>query len=120
MPLDGRIEKRVPMVVGAYLIGFEEQPVAEKVLTENVSTRGARVVAKRCWRPGEHVRIVPLSDESKFPAKVVYCRGLSSGLFCLGLEFGVGSIKWGEGLWRSAPYENARIAMHLGLESRQT
>ena len=120
MPLEGRIEKRVPMVVGAYLIGFDEQPIAEKVLTENVCPHGARVVAKRRWQPGEQLRIVPLSDESKFPAKVVYCQGLSSGFFSLGLEFGVGSIKWGEGPWRSAPYENARIAMHLGLESRQT
>lgn len=120
MLLDGRIEKRVPMMVGAYLIGFEEQPIAEKVLTENVSPHGARVVARRCWRPGEQLRIVPLSDEPNLPAKVVYCRGLSSGLFCLGLEFGVGSIRWGEGPWRSTPYENARIAMHLGLESRQT
>ena len=102
------------------MIGFEKQPPAEKVLTENVSPHGARVVTKRRWRPGEQLWIVPLSDQSKSPAKVVYCRGLSSGLFCLGLEFCVGSIKWGEGPWRSAPYENARIAMHLGLESRQT
>lgn len=117
--LDGRIEKRVPMVVAA-LVSFEEQPVTEKVLTENVSPHGARVVAKRLWPPGQQLWIAPLSDKSESPAKVVYCHGLSSGLFCLGLEFGAGSIKWGEDPWRSAPHENASIGMHLGLESRQT
>jgi hypothetical protein len=118
--LDGRIEKRVPMAVAAYLVSFEEQPVAEKVLTENVSPHGARVVVKRHWPAGQQLRMAPLSDKSEWPAKVVYCQGLSSGLFCLGLEFGVGSIKWGEGPWRSVQYENARIAMHLGSESSQT
>jgi hypothetical protein len=120
MPLDGRIEKRAPMVVAAYLVGFEKQPVTERVLTESVSPHGARVVAKRRWALGQQLRVAPLSGKSESLAKIVYCQGLSSGLFCLGLDFGVGSIKWGEGPWRSVPYENARIAMHLGLEPRQT
>jgi hypothetical protein len=69
----------------------------KKVLTENVSPHRARVVAKRRWPPGQQLRMAPLSDKSEWPMKVVYCRGLSSGLFCLVLEFGVGSIKWPEG-----------------------
>jgi hypothetical protein len=117
--LDGGIEKHVPTAVAAYLVSFEEQPVTEKMLTENVSPHGARVVAKRRWPPGQQLWIAPLSDKSESPAKVVYCHWLSSGLFCLGLEFGAGSIKWGEGPWRSAPHENARIAMDLGLDSIQ-
>jgi hypothetical protein len=41
--LDGRIEKRVPMMVAASLVSFQEQMVTEEVLTENVSPHGARV-----------------------------------------------------------------------------
>jgi hypothetical protein len=115
MPLDGRIEKRVPMVVAAYLVSYEEQPVTEKVLTENVSPHGARVVAERRWPPGQRLRIAPLSDKYESYAKVVYCQALSSGLSCLGLEFGVDAIRWGESAWRSTPYENASIATRLGM-----
>jgi hypothetical protein len=117
--LDGRIEKRVPMALATYLISFEEQPVIEKVLTENVSHHAARVVAKRRWPPGQQLWIAPLSDKPESPAKVVYCHGLSSGLFCLGLEFGAGLIKWGEGPWRSTPYENTHGYICLDLKERQ-
>jgi hypothetical protein len=94
MPLHGRIEKRVPMVVPAYLVSVEERFVTERVLMENVSPHGARVVAKQCWQPGEQPRLVPLLGESASPARVVYCQGPTNGHFYLGLEFWACSIKW--------------------------
>jgi hypothetical protein len=72
MPLDERIENRVPMVVRA-LVGIEEQLVTERVLP------------KRFWQ------LVPSLAESESPPRVVNCQGLH---FYLGLKFLVGSIKW--------------------------
>jgi PilZ domain-containing protein len=95
MPLDGRTEKRAPMAMAMNLANAEDQLVTEKVLTENVSPHGARVVTKRRWQPGEQARLVRLTGESGLPARVVYCQRLRDGLFCLGLEFRARSVKWG-------------------------
>jgi hypothetical protein len=98
MPLDGRIEKRVPMVVAAYLVTVEERCVTERVMTENVSSHGARVLTKRRWQPGEQPQLVPLFGKSESPARVVYCQGSTNGHFYLGLELRAGSIKWEKAL----------------------
>jgi hypothetical protein len=96
MPLDGRTEKRVPMAMAMNLASAEDQLVPEKVLTENVSPHGVRVVTKRRRYAGEQARLVPLTGESSgLPARVVYCQRLRDGLFCLGLEFQGRSVKWG-------------------------
>ncbi len=60
MHLDGRIEKRVPMAVPLYLVSLTDPRAAERVLTENVSSHGARVITKQRWQPGEQQRITPL------------------------------------------------------------
>lgn len=45
--LDGRIEKRIPMVLPVDLVIAEEMLVSERAVTVNVSYHGARVVTKR-------------------------------------------------------------------------
>jgi len=99
MPLDGRMEKRVPLEVHAHLVTDEQLLVAEKAITVNVSPHGARVVTKRLWRAGEQPWLVSLSSEFRLQARVVYCQPLTEGYFCVGLEFRAGFINWGDKFW---------------------
>src|SRR5260370_4365204 len=70
MPLDGRMEKRVPLEVHVHLVTNEQFPVAERAITVNVSPHGARVVTKRLWRAGEQPWLVSLSSEFRLQARV--------------------------------------------------
>jgi hypothetical protein len=94
MPLEGRIEKRIPMTVQVYLVSLKEPRTAERVLTENVSPHGARVVTKRLWQPGEQQWISPLSGQFEFAAQVVYCQPIPDQGFCIGLDFREHSFNW--------------------------
>jgi len=87
MLLEGRIEKRIPMTVAVYLVNLKEPRTAERVLTENVSPHGARVVTKRLRQPGEQQWISPLSGQSQLAAQVVYCQPIPNQRFCVGLDF---------------------------------
>ena len=99
-PLDGRIEKRVPMAVPVDLVIAEEMLVAERVVTVNVSLHGARVVTKRRWRDEEQPWLASLRSYFRLQAKVVYCQPLTNGDFCVGLKFRASFIDWGDRLWR--------------------
>lgn len=58
----------------------------QKVVTENVSTKGVRVIADLFYAPGKHVVLMALKDRSKASARVVYCQPLKNGKFAVGLE----------------------------------
>lgn len=94
MPLEGRIEKRIPMGIPLYLVSLKKPRTAERVLTENVSAHGARVVTKRRWQPGEDQWITPLSGQFQFPVQVIYCQPLANGDFCVGLDFRGCPVNW--------------------------
>jgi hypothetical protein len=100
MPLDGRIEKRVPMTVPVDLVLAEEMLVAERVVTVNVSPHGARVVTKRHWRAEEQPWLASLTSYFRLRGRVVYCQPLTNGDFCVGLKFLASFIEWGDNLWR--------------------
>lgn len=87
MPLEGRIEKRVPVQIPLYLVRLRESQVAEKVFTENVSVRGARLVTGRSCQPGEIVRVTKVARESYLSARVAYCQPHSGDSFYVGLEY---------------------------------
>jgi len=90
------------MTVSVYLIA-EGYALTEKVITENASSHGARVLTRRFWRPAEQLQLGPLSGRSVVPARVVYCQGLRSGFFRAGLESQAKSIKWGESARSNTP-----------------
>ena len=71
MRLVGRIEKRVPRAVSVYLISLKDPRAAEHVLTENVSSNGARVITKQRCQPGEQHQITSLSGEFRLSARVI-------------------------------------------------
>ena len=99
MPLDGRMEKRVPMALPVDLVIAEEMLVAERVVTVNVSPHGARVVTKRRWRAEEQPWLASLTGYFRLQGSVVYCQPLTNEDFCVGLKFRASLIDWGDRLW---------------------
>jgi hypothetical protein len=91
---DGRIEKRLSMMVPVRLLTTKEPRVSEKVFTRNVSPHGARLVTNRLWQPGEEPLVTPLTGEFPQPARVVYCQPRANGGFYLGLQFTARSVRW--------------------------
>ena len=99
-PLDGRIEKRVPMAVPVDLVLAEEMLVAERVVTVNVSPHGARVMTKRRWRVREQPWLASLTSYFRLQGSVVYCQPQTNGDFCVGLKFRASFMGWEDSLLR--------------------
>jgi len=91
---DGRIEKRLPASVPAYIASLEEPHARERTFTENVSPHGARVVSKRSWTPGEEVLIAPKTGEFPQVGRVIYCLAKTRDHFSVGIEFPTRTVKW--------------------------
>lgn len=96
MPLDGRIEARVPLTIPMYLASTKGPDAAELVVTENVSTHGVRATSKRRWQPGEQHRITPMTGEFDLQARVIYCQSLPNNAFSIGLKFQYSFTMWWE------------------------
>ncbi len=92
----GRGERRARMTAPVQLTRLEHPEAAERVLSENVSSLGMRVVGKQRWQPGEILLVTSLTSDFRLPARVVYCKRLAGGRFATGLEFQGPSTKWGE------------------------
>ena len=96
MHFDGRIEKRNPMAVPVYIEPLAERRAAERTVAADVSGHGAQVVTRHPLHPGEQILVVPLNGEFELSARVVYCRALANGSFCVGLQFGGRPVDWGK------------------------
>ena len=88
-----RLEKRIPMAIAVHISGHGRAPGVETTFTENVSSRGARVVSARRWRPNEMLEIASLPGDFHAKARVAYCQPQSEG-FVIGLEFLEPSGRW--------------------------
>src|SRR5258707_6151885 len=88
-----RPEKRIPMAIAVHISVHERVPGTETTFTENVSSRGARVVSTRRWRPNEMLEIASLPGDFRAKARVAYCRAQSEG-FVIGLEFLEPTGRW--------------------------
>jgi hypothetical protein len=95
--VDGRQQKRTAVAVPLWLTSLDQPGELDWTVTENVSARGARILTKRPWRVHESVL---LSLPPKFSAngRVVYCHGLPSGNYILGIEIGEVVDAWLENL----------------------
>jgi hypothetical protein len=87
----GRAEKRIHLelpvqISRAQSLGLTE--LIEQATTENVSSRGIRVLTRRALPPQERLLVTPLvGSETPTPARVVYCQALAGELFGVGLRF---------------------------------
>jgi hypothetical protein len=82
-----RLEKRIPMEVAVQLSGNQHTPGVETTFTQDVSSRGARVVTVRRWQPNDRVVIASLPGDFRATARVAYCQPLRGVGFAIGLEF---------------------------------
>jgi hypothetical protein len=75
------------MSVAARLEIRGEVAVLEPVVIENISTHGARVVAKRSCLVPESVVIIDSLGGFRLDARVIYCENLVDGQCAIGLRF---------------------------------
>ena len=82
-----RREKRLPMEVPVVLDGHRRLPGTESTFTENVSSKGARVVSMRRWEKGARLVFASRTGEFRSAARVAYCQLLHGDGYAIGLEF---------------------------------
>jgi hypothetical protein len=80
------------MKVTALLVGRHGTLRVETGLTENVSSRGARVVSTSKWPLDETILVALPGFHFRSSARVTYCDSLGVGRFGIGLEF-VGAVR---------------------------
>jgi len=89
-----RLEKRIPMAVAVQVSGHAQVPGVETTFTENVSSRGARVVTVRRWQPEDRLMIASLPGDFRATARVAYCQPLRDAGFVIGVEFLEPAGRW--------------------------
>jgi PilZ domain len=75
------------MSVAARLEIPGEVAAVEPVVIENISTHGARVVAKRPCHVRDSVVIIDPLGRFRLDARVIYCESLVDGQCAIGLQF---------------------------------
>jgi PilZ domain len=86
-----RVEDRIDMKVTALLVGKAENLGVETGITEDVSSRGARILTASPWPVGETILVAIPGFHFTAAARVAYCLPLEDGRFGVGLEFVVAS-----------------------------
>ncbi|MGB8524352.1 MAG: PilZ domain-containing protein [Candidatus Acidiferrales bacterium] len=87
-----RAESRVDMKLTAMLIGTHGKLGVERAFTENVSSRGVRVISTSEWFTDDTILVSLPAGHFTSAARVAYCDELGHGKFRTGLEF-VGVVK---------------------------
>jgi hypothetical protein len=94
--LDGRMEKRLPIIFVVRLSRMRDlaSKEEERTYTDNISAHGVRVFSRGLWQPGEQAEVKPLNEESPMHGEVVYCHRVDSDHFCIGLKFQGRPVTW--------------------------
>ncbi|HEV2617484.1 MAG TPA: PilZ domain-containing protein [Candidatus Acidoferrales bacterium] len=85
-PPAGRSEQRAQVAVTVRLIAQEDSSPWEMAHTENVSSRGARVVTMKVWQTGKSALVRSTEGQFEWIGRVVYCQRLPDGQFAVGLQ----------------------------------
>lgn len=87
----GRVEKRVHLMMPVRISRVRRPGHTDLIgpaTTENVSSRGIRVLTRRALQPQEWLLVTPLvGNEMPTRARVVYCQPHAGELFAVGLQF---------------------------------
>jgi len=87
----GRVEKRTHLKMPVQISRGQSPDLAEFIentTTENVCSRGVRVLTRRALQPREWLWVTPVvGSEMPKPAQVVYCQPVAGELFGVGLQF---------------------------------
>jgi PilZ domain len=92
-----RSERRISKILAAEL-SRPDQSVPEVTLTENLSPRGVRLTTVQRWQPGTSVLVTFPQNGTRSQGRIVYCQGVESGKFALGLELPWQVQRW-QMLW---------------------
>ena len=82
-----RSENRIPMEIPVVLDGHRQVPGVEATFTENVSSKGARVVTTRRWDKGAPLVFASRTGEFRSASRVAYCQPLRGDGYAIGVEF---------------------------------
>ena len=82
-----RVENRTAMKTTALLIGRHGRLGVEKAITENVSSRGVRVISTSEWYTDDTILVSLPAGHFTSAARVTYCDSMGQGRFVAGLEF---------------------------------
>ena len=82
----GRSEKRSAAAVAVMLTSPDPGFPTEMTLTQDISSRGARVVTKGLWRPSDSLVIKSLEGGLYSEAQVIYRQPISKNVYAIGLK----------------------------------
>jgi hypothetical protein len=82
-----RAESRIDIKVTAMLVGRHGKLGVERAITENVSSRGVRVISTSEWYTDDIILVSLPAGHFTSAARVAYCDALAEGRFATGLEF---------------------------------
>ena len=91
-----RREMRVPVAVVVMLSGQNGISTPEWASTENISTRGARILTTRSRNPNDRLLIKCAEGNLRARGKVVYRQRLHDNLFAIGVRLLAPTGRWGE------------------------
>lgn len=94
----GRYEKRNAAAVAVMLTSADPAFATELTLTENISSRGARVVTRKRWSANESLVIKSLEGDLQSEARVVYRQQMRENVYAIGLE-----LIAPRGMWQTKP-----------------
>jgi hypothetical protein len=84
---NGRLEKRIRLVVPVTISSQRDPSATEKTTKENVCSLGIRILTQRAKEPSERLMVSSLLGDLRTPARVVYCHRLPDGHYGIGLDF---------------------------------
>ena len=94
----GRYEKRSATAVTVMLTSPDPPFPTELALTENISSRGARVVTKKPWSANDSLVIESLQGDLQSEARVIYRQPIREHVYAIGLQLVAPT-----GSWRAKP-----------------
>ena len=89
-----RSEERSAAAVAVMLTSPEPSLPTELTLTENISSRGARVVSKGLWEKNNSLVIKSLEGGLQSEARVIYRQPIREDVYAIGLELIVPRGSW--------------------------
>ena len=90
----GRYEKRSAEAVAVMLTSPNPVVPAELTLTENISSRGARVVTKGLWSANDSLVIKSLEGDLQSEARVIYRQPIRENVYAIGLQLSAPKGNW--------------------------
>ena len=83
---EGRIEKRLRLSVPLELSKLQDPSGADRTVTENVCSAGARVLTRRAVEPNERLMVRFIEVNLRTEARVVYCQPYMDKFSVIGIE----------------------------------